>query len=300
MMQVEDHPQRIGENVEPVLPRWVGQVLLLSSFLLTMSSIVSVMILLPEGTPVSADPGAPSVPIWAIILPPVAGIFLLMVIPRHPSTMPAVPVRRARLLTTTAALLALLTVFTLAVLLVPLQAEGYELGKFVLLMVLPAALVLLRRHSVRFTTHSGAWRWWAPLLVIAVWFYLSQVAPWIPRSDHSNLDPVFLIIAATTTAITAGLGEELFFRRLLQTRLEAILGAWAGIGVTSLLFALMHLASHSSGDVLLDIVRAIAVQGTFGWFLGAMWWRYRNLTLVIFVHLIANGWGVLAFFMGAS
>ena len=107
------------------------------------------------------------------------------------------------------------------------------------------------------------------------------------------MDPTFLIIAATATALTASVGEELFFRRWLQTRLEAGLGVWAGIGVTSVLFGLMHLGSHGTGQIWLDVAQVIAVQGTFGWFVGVMWWRYRNLTMVILVHLLSNGWGVL-------
>lgn len=31
---------------------------------------------------------------------------------------------------------------------------------------------------------------------------------------------------------------------------------------------------------------------SFGLFLGVLWWRYRNLALIILTHLIVNGWGV--------
>ncbi|PLC10935.1 hypothetical protein AUQ48_16460 [Kocuria flava] len=194
----------------------------------------------------------------------------------------------------------LLTVFSLAAGLVPLRGEDYVLGKFVLLMLIPGVLLLLVRDAVKITTRTGLWRWWAPLVVITVWCYLSQVAPWNPRYDPGDVDPVYLLTAAVATAITAGVGEELFFRRWLQTRLEVTLGAWAGIGVTSVLFGLMHLGSHGTGEVLVDIARVIAIQGSFGWFLGVLWWRYRSLTLIITVHLISNGWGVITHFMTQS
>jgi hypothetical protein len=36
----------------------------------------------------------------------------------------------------------------------------------------------------------------------------------------------------------------------------------------------------------------IVVQGSFGLFVGVLWWRYRNLAAIIVVHLISNGWAV--------
>ena len=129
---------------------------------------------------------------------------------------------------------------------------------------------------------------------------LSQVAPWNPAAPAQEVDLMYFIIAALLTALTAGVGEELFYRRWLQTRLEAALGAWPGIALSALLFALMHLGSHGSGDIVLDIARVIVVQGSFGLFVGIMWWRYRNLTAIIVVHLIANGWGAVAAIVRAA
>ena len=288
-------PRRSEAHDGTALPRRLGRAMLVGSVLLSAVSIATIMLLLPGGTPVSSDPGAPSLPNWVILLPPAGGILLTLVLPWRAGPMPVVPVRLSRLLLTTTGLLVLLAVFSLVTGLVPLRGEDYVLGKFVLLMLIPGVLLLLVRDAVKIATRSGWWRWWAPLLVIAAWFYLSQVAPWNARYDPGDIDPVYLIIAALATAITAGVGEELFFRRWLQTRLEAILGAWAGIGVTSVLFGLMHLGSHGTGEVLVDIARVIAIQGTFGWFLGVLWWRYRNLTLIIGAHLLSNGWGVITY-----
>lgn len=300
MVYLSNDPRSSGGDTGAAQVSWLGPVLLVVSAMLSVGSIVTVMLLLPDGTPTSRDPGAPTMSNWAIVLPPAVGVLLALVLPWRPAPMPAVPVRRSRLFLTTAVMLVLLVAFILAAGLVPLRGEEYILGKFVLLLFIPGVLLLLVRHSVELTTRSGVWRWWAPLSVIAVWFYLSQLAPWNPRYDPGDIDPVYLIIAALATAITAGVGEELFFRRWLQTRLEAIFGAWAGIGVTSVLFGLMHLGSHGTGEVLEDIARVIAIQGAFGWFLGVLWWRYRNLTLIIGAHLLINGWGVIAYFMAQS
>ncbi|WP_309615604.1 type II CAAX prenyl endopeptidase Rce1 family protein [Salinibacterium sp.] len=46
------------------------------------------------------------------------------------------------------------------------------------------------------------------------------------------------------------------------------------------------------GQPLLDIARVVVIQGSFGLFLGIMWWRYRNLAAIVVIHVIANGWGV--------
>lgn len=300
MVQLIGVPRWSVEHVATAQPRRLGRALLVGSVVLSVGSIAIVMLLLPGGTPMSSDPGAPSLPNWVIILPSAVGILLTLVLPWRAAPMPVVPVRWSRLLLTTTGMLVLLAAFSLAVGLVPLRGEDYILGKFVLLMLIPGLLLLFVRHAVKIRTCTGLWRWWAPLLVIAVWFSLSQSAPWNPRYDPGDVDPALIIIAAVATAITAGVGEELFFRRWLQTHLEAALGAWAGIGVTSILFGLMHLGSHGTGEVLVDIARVIAIQGSFGWFLGVLWWRYRNLTLIIAVHLISNGWGVITHFITQS
>src|SRR5690625_3308803 len=156
---------------------------------LTNGSISSFMILLPEGTPISSDPGAPSVPMWAVLLPPAAGILLTLMLPWRPAPMPAEPVRRTRLLVTTGALVVFFAAFTLTASLALLRDEDYIAGKFVLLMVLPAAVVLLVRHSVRFKTRPGPWRWWAPLVVAAVWVSLSQLELGNLVSQFSALAP---------------------------------------------------------------------------------------------------------------
>lgn len=106
------------------------------------------------------------------------------------------------------------------------------------------------------------------------------------------------IASKPATTITAGIGEELFYRQWLQTRLEAGLGAWAGIAVTTVAFALMHLASHSTRQPLLDVATVLVSQGPFGLLAGILWWRYRNLLAVVVMHLLSNGWSVLAYMLG--
>lgn len=180
---------------------------------------------------------------------------------------------------------------------VPL-GDLYPFIKIAFIKIMAGIVVAILRPAVSFDAPRAAWRWWAPLAAAAVWFWFAELAPWTSTYNPGDIDVVLLIIGAVVTAISAGVGEELFYRRWLQTRVEALLGGWAGITIASFLFAIMHLGSHSSGDFITDLTRVIAFQGSMGLFLGLMWWRYRNLWAIILVHLLANGWGVAVFLVG--
>ncbi|MHA7243617.1 CPBP family intramembrane glutamic endopeptidase [Paeniglutamicibacter antarcticus] len=264
--------------------------------------IVSFAVLLvvsPLGTSVSSDPGAEAIAYWVTLLPSAVGISLVLLIPRRSLARIAVVQERRRFLITTVVLLVLAALFPLASATIPLQGELYVLGKLLLLIIIPGGLLLLVRRSVQIDFRNSAARWWAPAIVIVLWVIVSQVAPWNPTFDIGGLDPAFVVTAAVATALTAGVGEELFCRRWLQTRLEAGLGAWSGIVIGSFAFALMHLGSHGTGEFFIDVARVIVVQGSFGLFLGIMWWRYRNLFANVVVHVFANGWAVAAALVAA-
>jgi uncharacterized protein len=273
---------------------WVVRGIPIAAALVWLASLTLLMTVFPAGTPISSEPGADPVPYWVTLVPIAAGIGLVLLIPRRSPTRPALMKLHRPFVITTAVLVLLAVAFPLAVANVPLDGELYILGKLVFLMLIPAAVIIIYRGGVKIHWNHGPSRWWAPAIVILVWSLLSQVVPWNPAFDPGDADPLFIVVAATATAITAGVGEELFYRRWLQTRFEAALGAWPGIVLASLAFALMHLGSHGTGRPVLDIARVIVIQGSFGLFLGIMWWRYRNLTAIIFVHIIVNGRGVAA------
>lgn len=274
--------------------RWPGLWIVIAGAALWLLSLIVVVSSSPSGTVVSRDPGAPSVPHWVTLMPVLVGIVLALLLPRPSPSRPATVTSPRSFRVTTAVLVGLAVVFPLAVAALPLEGEDYVLGKAVLLMLIPAIVLLAVRGSVTIAWRKDASRWWAPAVVIVVWTLLSQVAPWNPAFDPAGIETAVILTAAIATAITAGVGEELFYRRWIQTRLEAALGSWPGIVLTSLAFALVHLGSHGTGQPLLDVARVILVQGSFGLFVGVLWWRYRNLTAIILVHLISNGWGVAA------
>ncbi|KQP53952.1 CPBP family intramembrane glutamic endopeptidase [Agreia sp. Leaf283] len=272
--------------------RSLGFWVVITGAVLWAVSLTALLIVSPLGTAVSSDPGAEAISYWVTLLPSAVGIALVLLIPRRSRPRTSVVRERRPFVITTVVLLVLAALFPLACAMIPLQGELYILGKLILLIILPAVVLLLVRRGVHIDFDKSAARWWAPAIVIVIWTVLSQVAPWNPTFAIAGLDPAVVVTAAVATALTAGVGEELFYRRWLQTRLEAGLGAWSGIVIASLAFALMHLGSHGTGDFFIDVARVIVVQGSFGLFLGIMWWRYRNLTANVIVHVFANGWAV--------
>lgn len=137
---------------------------------------------------------------------------------------------------------------------------------------------------------KGRWRWIAPIPALLAFGYLALLSPLagsLPKAADYP-DPVVLAIGASLTFLTANVLEELFYRVMLQTRLEQAVGRWPAIVLTALLFALMHLPSHGQGGLPLTLGAIVVFQGTFGLFTGYLWSRYRNVWANIGAHTIIN------------
>lgn len=260
---------------------------------ITAASLITVLVVMPEGIVLSADPGAPTHPLWTVLLPPIAVIALMFVLP-HPGKLPVTVVDHGRARASTLVVLACVIAFAVIVALPGVSGTGlYALAKGLVLIAIPATLVSLLQPAVDIARSRSAAQVWVPLVLIAVWALLAKAAPWHPSYDYGGFDPVMLLVGGLITALTAGVGEELVYRRWLQTRLEAFLGAWPGIALASLLFAWVHLGTHGSGNLPLDAAVAIVAQGTSGLMLGIMWWRYRLLWPLIVIHILMNGWEIV-------
>lgn len=260
--------------------------------------IVIAAVTMPEGITGSSDEGVAALPVWAILLPNAVGIALALALPAgRRRLLPVREVDRPRLRTSVWVLLAIAAAFPLLTALPGVSGSIlYVAAKVVLLIIGGAIVVAHWRPVVAFDQPRGAWSGWMPVVVIVAWLALTFLVPWVPRHDFSGLDPIELAVVALITALTAGVGEELFYRRWLQTRLEAVLGGWPGILVASLVFAFMHLGSHGTGDLGRDVVSVVVSQGTAGLLLGVVWWRYRALWAIVAIHVLMNGWPVLAWF----
>jgi membrane protease YdiL (CAAX protease family) len=126
------------------------------------------------------------------------------------------------------------------------------------------------------------------LPAVAVWFVLARISPLAPPLSGDLPDPVTLAVGSLITLVTASVLEEVFYRRWLQTRLEARLGRWPGVLIAALLFAGMHSYRLEDDSVALGLCTIVAVQGVLGLLLGYLWSRYRNIWIPITIHTLTN------------
>jgi membrane protease YdiL (CAAX protease family) len=100
----------------------------------------------------------------------------------------------------------------------------------------------------------------------------------IPDLGIENLVVLFLIMV-----FFVGLGEELVFRYILQTRLEGVVGVLGAIMLASVTFAAMHSGYQSTVYIVYVFLVAF--------FLGSLFYKTRSLALVSLIH------GTLNFFL---
>lgn len=253
----------------------------------------------------SRDEGAQAVPLLGMVA---AAAVTLVVARLLPPRLPT-PVPRLRNRTEVRAELAVLLLCAAAfplTALIPGPPEDYVLWKVVLLVLVPAVYLAWRRRRrgpsveiLRPQHRCPVWLW--ALLPAALYVVLTHFGPLAPAAPTGWPDPVTLAVAATVTALTAGVGEELFYRYWMQSRLEAVAGRWVGILVTSLVFGLMHLGSHGAGlGVDLAISTVIASQGVFGVVVGYLWSRYRRFGVCVLLHIAINGTLVVLHLLGLA
>jgi membrane protease YdiL (CAAX protease family) len=77
-------------------------------------------------------------------------------------------------------------------------------------------------------------------------------------------------------ALSAGIGEELLFRGLIQPGLAVWMPAWAALAITSALFGLAHLVTPTYA----------LVAGLIGLYLGALLLFSDNLVAPVLVHAL--------------
>ena len=98
-----------------------------------------------------------------------------------------------------------------------------------------------------------------------------------------ELSPEYLALIMMVMVFFVGLGEEVVFRYILQTRLQAMVGIGASLIITSLTFAFMH--SGYTSLIYMAYVFGISM------ILGLLYDRTKSLALVALIH------GMLNFFL---
>ncbi len=133
------------------------------------------------------------------------------------------------------------------------------------------------------------WRWAGLGAVIA---YLAMVfAPWASHPPDLGRVPASyaLLVVLALSVVGTSLLEEVFFRAMLQTRLEMRFGRWPGIVLAALCYGVTGIVAKSYPENLwVALGLAISVQGVAGLMYGYLWSRYRNIWLNFLLHTCAT------------
>lgn len=176
------------------------------------------------------------------------------------------------------------------------SAVALPVTRLVFLFVLPVLFVdqggfSTSGHGTRMPALSLAvrepWRWLGLVTAAAVGApLLVDLAP----SDAPSPTGAFLVVLAVLVGVSAI--EEIFFRGMVQTRLELLTGRTGAVAVTALLYALAQaVSSHFNtygplvGEGVAEQVSvAVVTYGVQGLLLGYIWIRYRNMWINTLVH----------------
>ncbi|WP_405059914.1 CPBP family intramembrane metalloprotease [Kribbella sp. NBC_01505] len=222
-----------------------------------------------------------TVPMWARWIPVAVGIVLVRVTPwRHERTADGTADRRQAWI-----LLALAVAF--AVLLKLFGLGLFEVLKVLLLLLAP--LAVFRWLGGKPTRAWPTAVRWAPALPVAAFLVLSYVGPLAaPVPARPNLGTVDLVLVIISVFLINSVLEEVFYRRWLQTRWEQLLGPWPAILISSIAWAVWHVALQGRGELGIDLASVLVNQGAQGLFLGYLWSRYRRMWPLITVHGAIN------------
>ncbi len=120
-----------------------------------------------------------------------------------------------------------------------------------------------------------------PLLAGLVWTIHTRwtIFVHLRRYVQERVVPLFAGCSLFELALIsgfAGIGEELFFRGLLQTGLAAATSVWIGLGLTSLIFGLAHFISLAYA----------VLAALIGLYLGILFIAFDNLAVPMIVHIL--------------
>jgi membrane protease YdiL (CAAX protease family) len=224
-------------------------------------------------------------PMWVRWIPVAVGILLVRVVPWRLERTPGGPAdrRQAWVLLASAGLFAvLLKLFGLGF---------FEVLKALLMLAVP--LALFRWWGGKPTAVWPARVHWAPAVPVAAYLGLSYIGPLAaPVPERPDLSAVELVLTVIGVFFINSVLEEYFYRRWLQTRWEQLLGPWPAILLSSITWAVWHIALQGRGELGIDLASVLVNQGVQGLFLGYLWSRYRRMWPLIAVHGAINSVGL--------
>ncbi|CAL9448632.1 hypothetical protein SUDANB121_02412 [Nocardiopsis dassonvillei] len=136
------------------------------------------------------------------------------------------------------------------------------------------------------------WRWLGLIPVAIVLALVGYVYLQVP--DRGLLpEPSFPLIGFVLAFALISACEEVFFRGMVQTRLEVVLGPWGGIVATSVLFALMYavvrpydaVSQLPGNGVAHDLGLALVTYGASSLLYGYLWLCFRNTWLNVLLRI---------------
>lgn len=243
----------------------------------------------------SAD-SAQSQPIWQLWMAPSLGAVAVFLVTRNRAR-PAweLDPRQRRRVDVEAGLLALCAV-AFATTLVVFEARDplYVVAKVVLLVVLPGlALIVGRRACGPLPMPSPADSSLLAVVPIAVWAAAAYATPLAPDPVDLGMDAVGVVLALGGGFVVNAVVEEVFYRRWLVTRLQAIVGTAAAILWSAIAWSAWHAAIQGVGSLDVDLAAVIARHLPMGVFLGLLWTRLRRMWPILTVHGLLNSVPVL-------
>ncbi|MCD8915838.1 CPBP family intramembrane metalloprotease [Staphylococcus simulans] len=218
--------------------------------------------------------------IWLIYLIPLAALFIL---PWHFKFQQLIQ----KPLKSTHILLISSIVYIVLVFLTPQPYfELFYIYKLVLLLMIPLWVIKREKRSILSIAQPFI-NWSLAPIIFVIWLVL-YFSPLNNLSHISYDEPyLFVLIFTVISILMNAVLEEVFYRVWLQTRLEH-LGVLASVCISTILWSLWHAGIQGQGNLLELSAQALVTHALAGIFLGFFWAKYRNIYLLILIHVCMN------------
>ena len=184
------------------------------------------------------------------------------------------------------------------------------------LLLVPTIVFAVRTRSsgaeLGLSALANPWRWIGPAIGALP---ICLVGAFLPLGlflgSNRTLVPLWVVgIVALYVLLAGAIAEEGFYRVLLQSRLERLMGSWNGITLASVLFGAFHLPLHYAtlhispgtqalSQFFLVVAGILANQVVIGMFFGYMWSRFGNAWINVAVHLLFDAVTTILVLSGA-
>lgn len=129
------------------------------------------------------------------------------------------------------------------------------------------------------------------IMVSSILVIISNVV--IAHSSNYLMASNSIIIIYILSMLAVGGAEELFFRGMISNLLfqcfgKSKKGIWFSVVLSGVLFGCMHFMNLSSGIPFNSVLVQVILAGIVGMVLTAIYYRTRNIAVVIFLHAFSD------------